>query len=121
LPLAYDADQKYAEAVLTLVYPKDWTTGGVDTLGIWFKGDWINVPAPMYAALNGSAIVVNEDTSAAQRDVWTEWLIPLQAFADQGVNLSDVDSIAIGLGDKASPQPGGSGIMYIDDIRLYRP
>ncbi|MEA3227302.1 MAG: hypothetical protein U9Q07_15235, partial [Planctomycetota bacterium] len=31
----------------------------------------------------------------------------------------DVDSISVGLGDKANPQPGGSGIMYFDDIALY--
>ncbi len=121
MPLGYDVDQKYSEAVLTLVYPKDWTTGGVDTLGVWFKGDWINVPTPMYVALDGSAIVVNEDTDAAQRDVWTEWLIPLQAFADQGANLSNVGTIGIGFGDKANPQPGGSGTMFIDDVRLYPP
>jgi len=121
MPLTYDTDQKYAEAVMTLVYPKDWTTGGVDTLGVWFKGDWINVPTPMYVALDGGAIVVNEDTDTAQRDVWTEWLIPLQAFADQGANLSSVGTIAIGFGDKTNPQPGGSGTMYIDDVRLYPP
>jgi hypothetical protein len=90
-------------------------------LGVWFKGDWINVPTPMYAILDGSAIVVNEDTDAAQRDVWTEWLVPLQAFADQGVNLGDITSIGVGFGDKVNPQPGGSGTMFIDDIRLYPP
>lgn len=121
MPIVYDADQKYAEAVLTLVYPKDWTTGGVDTLGVWFKGDWINVPTPMYVVLDGSAMVVNEDTEATQRDVWTEWLIPLQAFSDQGANLDNVGTIAIGFGDKTNPQPGGSGTMYIDDVRLYPP
>ncbi|MBN2314159.1 MAG: hypothetical protein JXM79_09535 [Sedimentisphaerales bacterium] len=121
MPLGYDVDQKYSEAVMTLTYPKDWTTGGVDTLGIWFKGDWINVPTPMYVTLNGSVTVVNEDVEAAQRDVWTEWLIPLQAFADKGANLSNVGTIAIGLGNKANPQAGGSGTMYIDDVRLYPP
>jgi hypothetical protein len=121
MPLAYDTDQKYAEAELTLVYPKDWTIRGVDTLGVWYKGDWINVPTPMYVALNGSAIVVNEDASVTQKDVWTEWLIPLQAFADKGVNLGNVNTIAVGFGNKTSPQPGGSGTMFIDDIRLYPP
>jgi hypothetical protein len=121
MPLVYDADRKYAEAVLTLVYPKDWTTGGVDTLGVWFKGDWINVPTSMYAVLNDSAIVTNEDAGVTQRDVWTEWLVPLQAFADQGIDLGNVNTIGIGFGDKANPQPGGSGTMYIDDVRLYPP
>ena len=48
-------------------------------------------------------------------------MIPLQTFADQGVDLTNVDKIAIGLGSGANmPAPGGTGTMYIDDIRLYR-
>ena len=79
----------------------------------------------MYVALsnaNGaSAVVAHEDPGAATIDIWTEWRIPLRAFADQGVNLADVDSIAIGLGSKAgAAASGGSGTLYIDDIRLYR-
>jgi len=53
--------------------------------------------------------------------VWTQWTIPLQAFADQGVNLANVDTIAIGLGDKNNLEAGGSGKIFFDDIRLYRP
>ncbi|KPK38667.1 MAG: hypothetical protein AMJ65_12550 [Phycisphaerae bacterium SG8_4] len=121
MPYKYDADMKYAEASLTLVYPRDWTERGVDTLGLWFKGDWINVPTPMYVALNGSAAVIHEDADTVQRDVWTEWLVPLQAFADKGIDLTNVSTIAIGFGDRANPQPGGSGAIFFDDIRLYRP
>jgi len=54
-------------------------------------------------------------------DTWTEWVIPLQTFADQGINLSDIDRIAIGVGTKGNTTtPGGAGKMFIDDIRLYR-
>ena len=121
MPYTYDADMKYSEASLTLVYPSDWTEKGVDTLGLWFKGDWINVPTPMYVALNGSAAVIHEDANVVQRDAWTQWLVPLQAFADKGIDLTNVNTIAIGFGDKANPQPGGSGVMFFDDIRLYGP
>jgi hypothetical protein len=66
-------------------------------------------------------VVVHDDPGAANRDVWTEWVIPLQDFADQGINLSNVDKIAIGLGTRGNTTvPGGSGKMYFDDIRLYR-
>ena len=55
-------------------------------------------------------------------DAWTEWVVQLQVFSDQGINLTNVDSIAIGLGTKGNmTAPGGSGTIYIDDIRLYRP
>jgi len=66
--------------------------------------------------------VVHDDLAAAQIDTWTEWVIPLQVFTDQGVNLADVDRIAIGLGTKGNmTTPCGSGKMYFDDIRVYRP
>ncbi|MHC4438469.1 MAG: hypothetical protein ACYS3S_13995 [Planctomycetota bacterium] len=85
-----------------------------------------NDAEPLYVAVSNvagaSAIVTNDDPAAAQIDTWTEWVIPLQALADQGVNLADVDRIAIGLGTRGNTTiPGGSGKMYFDDIRLYRP
>ena len=85
-----------------------------------------NDPEPMYVAIANStgapAVVVHDDTNAATMDIWTEWVVPLQAFADQGINLADVDSIAVGLGTKAGvAASGGSGTMYFDDIRLYPP
>jgi hypothetical protein len=54
-------------------------------------------------------------------DTWTEWRILLQAFTDQTINLTNVDKIAIGFGSKGGASTGGSGTMYFDDIRLYRP
>ncbi|MBN2181923.1 MAG: hypothetical protein JW715_08400 [Sedimentisphaerales bacterium] len=77
---------------------------------------------PMYVVLNGNAAVYNEeDPSAALKTEWTPWEIPLQKFADQGVNLTNISSIGIRFGDKGSNQPGGHGNIFIDDIRLYRP
>ncbi len=82
-----------------------------------------NEPAPMYVALASSggapAAVYYDDPSATQIGDWTEWLIDLQSFADQGVNLANLNTIAIGFGDKNNPQPGGSGLTYFDDIQLY--
>jgi hypothetical protein len=80
-----------------------------------------NDAEPMYVVLNGSAVVTHDNPDAAQITTWTEWNIDLQAFADQGVNLAKVNTIALGLGNKNNPQAGGSGKMYFDDIRLYLP
>ncbi|HUU15975.1 MAG TPA: LamG domain-containing protein [Sedimentisphaerales bacterium] len=121
MPLYYDNSVGYSEATLTLTYPRDWTEKGVDTLTIWFRGSSTNAAETLYVALNGSAVVNNDNPDAAQTGSWTEWSIPLQAFADQGVNLADVNTIALGLGDKNNPQAGGSGTMYFDDIQLYPP
>ncbi len=75
----------------------------------------------MYVALNSSAVVYHDDPNAILTDQWTEWKIPLQNFADRGVNLTNVNSLGIGIGNRDSSQPGVEGKIYIDDIRLYRP
>ena len=121
MPLFYDNSVGYSEATLTLTYPRDWTEKGVNTLTIWFRGNSDNAAETLYVALNGNAIVTNDNPNAAQTEEWTEWNIDLQAFADQGVNLTNVNTIALGLGNRNNPVAGGSGTMYFDDIRLYPP
>jgi len=84
-----------------------------------------NAAEPLYVAVSNSAgqpaVVVYGDPAAANIDNWTEWIVPLQAFADQGINLANVDRIAIGMGTQGNmTNPGGSGKMYFDDIRLYQ-
>ncbi len=121
MPYFYDNSVGYSEATLTLTYPRDWTENGVSTLSIWFRGNSDNAAETLYVALNGSAVVSHDNPDAAQISEWTEWNIDLQAFADQGVSLANVNTIALGFGDRNNPQAGGSGIMYFDDIRLYPP
>ncbi len=125
MPLFYDNNKqgffKYSEIELTLSYPRDWTEKDVNTLTIWFRGNSANAAETLYVALNGSAVVNHDNPNAAQTGRWTAWNIDLQAFADQGVNLANVNTIALGLGNRNNPQAGGSGTMYFDDIRLYRP
>jgi hypothetical protein len=120
MPLSYDNNQKTSEATMTLVYPRDWTEQGVTKLSLWFRGDSANAVERMYVALNATAVVYHDDPDVTQILPWTEWVIELQEFAGQGVDLTNVDSITIGFGTKNSPAVGGTGTMYFDDIRLYR-
>jgi hypothetical protein len=81
-----------------------------------------NEPEPMYVILDGSTKVYHDNPNATLINDWTEWTIPLQNFADRGIDLTGINSIGIGIGDKDNPQQdGGSGTMYFDDIRLYLP
>ena len=122
MPFSYDNSiLRYSEVEKMLTYPRDWTENGVDTLTIWFRGDSANAAETLYVALNGSAVVSHDNPNAAQIDTWTEWVIPLRAFADQGVNLANINTIVLGLGNRNNPVAGGSGTMYFDDIRLYPP
>ena len=84
-----------------------------------------NAAEPLYVAVSNAtgsgAVVVHDNPAASQIDTWTEWVIPLQAFADQGINMANVDRIAIGLGNRGNMSlPGGAGKMFIDDIGLYQ-
>jgi hypothetical protein len=121
MPFFYDnsGTARYSEATLPLTQ-RDWTKESVGTLTVWFRGESGNTAAPMYITLNDTATVTHDDPDAALIGAWTEWNIPLTDFSNQGVVLTNVGSITIGLGNKTSPQPGGSGKMYVDDIRLYR-
>jgi len=116
----YDNTGRTSEATLTLVYPRDWTEQGVTKLSLWLNGSAANAADRIYFALNGSGIVYHGDAAATQIEGWTEWVIDLQAFADQGVNLANVNTVSIGVGARNSPAAGGTGTMYFDDIRLYR-
>jgi len=81
-----------------------------------------NDPEPMYVALANStgpaATVYHDNPNAAQTGAWTEWNMELKDFADQGIDLTDVDRLSIGFGDPANLQSGGSGLLFFDDIRL---
>ncbi len=118
MPFAYDNSVGKSEATLTLTSPRDWTEKGVNTLTIWYIGNADNAAEPMYVVLNGSAVVTNDNPDAAQSAIWTQWNIDLQVF---GVDLANVNTITLGLGNRNNPVAGGAGMVFFDDIRLYAP
>lgn len=131
MPFAYDNNKtgylKYSEVTLTLAAPQDWTNNGVSTLSIWYAANRIwatgvspNDAEPMYVVLNDSAVVYHDNPNAAKTVNWTLWRIDLTRFAEQGIDLTNINTIGIGFGNRENPQPGGKGLMFFDDIRLYR-
>ena len=125
MPYFYDNSSGYSEAALSLSYPYDWTMQGIGLLSLWFHGDPSNDSERMYVAIANSrqtpAAIYHDDLNATQVSEWTQWSIDLKAFVDQGVDLTNIEKLYIGFGDKYNPQPGGLGLMFFDDIRLYRP
>ncbi len=99
------------------------TTGGVT--GQW-QGAVIDSPqyngkANLYVTVEDSAgkSATASDPALANTAAWTEWKIPLSSLT--GVNLAKVKKLYLGVGDRASPAAGGSGRIYIDEIRVTRP
>jgi hypothetical protein len=120
--LALTSHQVYvpARAVFSNVIP----TGNVT--GQWIHQDigiLSNAPERMFVSIANTtgqpAVVYHTDPNAVLLNTFTEWPIPLTAFS--GINLSNVDTISIGFGTKGNTSPGGSGLMYFDDIKLYGP
>ena len=114
----YDNAGKTSEATLTLT-KGDWTAEGVTKLSLWVRGSAANAAERISIALNGTAVVYHDDPAATQLSGWNEWVIDLASFS---IDLTNVNSISIGIGTKNVPAPaGGTGTMYFDDIRLLRP
>jgi N-acetylneuraminic acid mutarotase len=131
MPFYYDNNKtgssQYSQATLTLTYPRDWTENGVRTLSIWYAADWdwrtdlpTSDPEPMYVVLNDEAVVYHDNPDVATMFGWTEWRIDLQEFAGRGIDLTNVQTIGLGFGDRDNLQPGGKGLISFDNIRLYR-
>ena len=128
MPLFFDNNKQgysnYSEVEMTLSYPHDWTERNVSVLSLWFYGDPSNDPEQIYVVIanrTGAVVVMYyDDLAATQIGAWTEWAIALQTFTDQGIDLTDVDRIAIGIGTRGNTTTaGGAGKMIFDDIRLY--
>jgi hypothetical protein len=92
----------------------DWTLGSPETLVINVHGDPGNNTATdrMYVKVNNSKVIFDGDIS---RPDWMQWNIDLAAL---GISLSNVTELTIGF--ERIGGTGGSGMVFLDEIRLYR-
>jgi len=78
---------------------------------------------PLYVAVEdasgGVAVVTHPDEMIVARSGWSEWAIPYSDLT--GVDMSRVQTMYIGLGDRNAPSAGGSGLIYVDDIGYGKP
>ncbi len=113
---------------LLLPVDPNWLAGGAEVLVLWFAGD-VNDIEPMFVELTDSAggkasvaygyYADEDDFNDINDGEWHEWNIALQDFNKGAtpVDLTDVNSIAIIIGEPAN-EPYGTGTMYFDDIML---
>jgi regulation of enolase protein 1 (concanavalin A-like superfamily) len=83
-----------------------------------------NAPAGLYLTVKDTtgraATVTHSDPQATLMTDWQSWTIDLNAFRAGGVKVNAVKALQISVGDHANPQPGGTGRVYFDDIRITR-
>jgi len=115
-----------AAALCTAQFADIAATGGIS--GQWQTTD-IGIAQPgnsredLYVAIQDStgriAVVTHPDPAAVNATTWAEWKVPLGSFA--GVNLAEVGKVYLGIGDRQDPVAGGSGRLFLDDLRLTKP
>ena len=103
----------------------DWTFGDNELLMLDVRGhddmtDSIYVTLESNGGAEDGTIQYPDVRELNQQDYenFRTWVIPLQDFADQGVDLTNVTKMTIGIGMKDSPTIGGSGALHVDNIRL---
>jgi hypothetical protein len=122
MPLFYDnvASPRYSEAYRTFWPIQDWTANDADTLTMHFHGRPGNSQDSLYVAIEDrvgrTTVVTHPDPNAVLTPEWQKWDIPLADLRAAGVDLASVKRLYIGVGNRDDPQPGGTGLVFIDDI-----
>jgi len=105
MPLFYEGNSR---ADFTIDGSQDWTAGGATTLVVYFRGASNNGAGQFYATVNGKKVTYPGGLTSP---VWKQWNIEL---ASLGTNLANVNAFSLGV------DGSGSGLVFVDDIRLYR-
>ena len=99
----------FSEVLREFDSPQDWTTSGVQSLSLMFSGTPGNT-GQLYCKIGNTKILYDGDGAMIGLTAWSAWNIDLSTI---GGNLASVRELAIGV------EGGGSGVLYIDSIRLY--
>ena len=120
VPLTYDNSvasfSEVTASTADLSVGQNWTKGDARTLVLWYYGDPNNSSTEqMYVKINNTKVIYEGDSNNLVKQRWTQWNIDL---ASLGINLNNVTTLGIGF--ERTGATGGSGTVFIDDIRLYR-
>jgi hypothetical protein len=112
MPLAYSnaGGATYSKTIRYFDDPQDWTMGGAQTLVLYFYGAPDNTGQLSVKVNNRTEITYGGSADAIATAEWTQWTIDLDSL---GTDLKRVTEMSIGV-------QTGSGLVLIDDIRLYR-
>jgi len=124
MPLYYNNEEEpyYSRASITWPASQDWTLNGMNTFELYFRGALDNGPGQLYLLIEDDAgrisVINNPDPDAVLAGQWRQVRIPLADLIADGVDVTAIRKITIGIGESNASQPGGVGIIYIDDIRV---
>ncbi len=100
-----------SEATLTLDGAQDWTRAGAQTLVLHVHGKLGNAAGQLYLRVNNMPVNFTGSAESLAAPLWKQWNVDLASLGNTAKNVS---SLTIGVSGS------GAGLLYIDDIRLYR-
>jgi hypothetical protein len=122
MPLLYDNSNApfYSQAEREFAPAEDWTVHDLNALVLYVRGKAANAPALLFVGLEDAAghraFVPHPDSAPVTNARWFEWQVPLSDFT--GVNATKVKKLYLRLGDPAQATAGGTGTLFVDDIRV---
>jgi len=124
MPLDYNNVKSpfYSEAEREWSPAQDWTVNGGDTLVLFVRGKSKNdASQPAYVGVfdksGKSSFLTWSDPALLTSTTWMVVQIPLSMF---DVNVTAIKKLVIGVGNRDKPTAGGTGLVYIDTIKVVR-
>jgi hypothetical protein len=125
MPLTYDNSVSpwYSQTYRDFSPVQDWTIHGITELRLWLRGQAEgNAPADLYVVVQdsagNSAKARHPNPAAVTTPTWNLWVIPLDNLT--GVDFTRIERLSISVGDPDSPTPDGTGMIFVDDIRIAK-
>ena len=109
MPITYD-NTGMANSEATLDLNANWTTNGIKSLSLYFRGAAGN-KGQLYLKINNVKVPYDGPAGDIATLQWLPWNVDLSKVA---TNLAKITSLTIGV-----EGAGAAGLLYIDDIRLY--
>jgi len=111
----------YSEVSREFDEPQNLTCYGCNQLQVRVKGNLENNPAPFYVVIEdstGQSATVTFPAEATINSVANDYQsIDLYGqIASEGVDITSVKKLILGIGDKSATEPGGTGSVEIDNI-----
>ncbi|HNS21565.1 MAG TPA: LamG domain-containing protein [Sedimentisphaerales bacterium] len=123
MPLDYNNVNSpyYSEAVVTFSPVQDWTDWGVANLVLSVRGSLASdgLYIKVEDSSGKSVLLTHPNPTSLVSTAYTDWSIPLSSLT--GVSKTKIQKLYLGVGNRTSPKAGGSGRIYIDDVRLTLP
>jgi hypothetical protein len=127
MPLFYDnaGGAARSEAQVTWSAPQNWIAQAANTLVLHVRGEAGNDRVTLYLVVEDNAgrrvVLEHPDSNVVRSTAWQVWRIPFSHLGTVGMHMTSIARLTIGLGHPDYATPGGSGVIYVDDILIGRP